>query len=161
MKQILKEFKIFILRGSVLDFAIGITIGAVFNSFVRSLVGDVIMPPVGFLIGGVDFGELFISLGPENYETLSEAREAGAATLNYGIFMNTLIIFLMTVIAVFFLVKVINAMREESEKELGTTAITRPCPFCLTDISRKASRCPNCTSEVEPITTKEESLKQN
>lgn len=157
MKDILKEFKTFALKGSVLDFAIGITIGAVFNSFVRSLVGDVIMPPVGFLIGGVDFRELFISLGPESYETLSKAQEAGAATLNYGIFMNTLISLLITIIAVFFLVKAINIMREEEEKEPGTFATTRPCPFCLTDISRKASRCPNCTSEVEPVGMKEAS----
>ncbi|MFP4616693.1 MAG: large conductance mechanosensitive channel protein MscL [Candidatus Paceibacterota bacterium] len=148
MKDILKEFKTFALKGSVLDLAIGIIIGAAFNSVVRSLVDDIIMPPVGFLIGEVDFREIFFVLGSEKYETLSEAQEAGAATLNYGIFINTLISFLITAIAVFFLVKAINTMRENKEKKPEATKVTRPCPFCLTDISRKASRCPNCTSEI-------------
>ncbi len=151
MKKILNEFKTFALKGSVLDLAIGIIIGAAFNSVVRSFVDDLVMPPIGFLIGEVDFREFFIVFGPEKYETLSEAQSAGAAVISYGVFINALISFLITAIAVFFLVKAVNVMREKKEKEPKTTSTTRPCPYCFTDISRKASRCPNCTSEVEII----------
>lgn len=155
MKNVLEEFKVFVLRGNTLDFAIGITIGAVFNSVVKSLVNDVIMPPIGYLIGGVDLRDFFITLGPKSYETLNAAQEAGAATLNYGIFINALISILITILAVFFLIKAINVMREKDGSEMGVTAATRPCPYCLTDIPKEAKRCPNCTSEIEVVETKE------
>ncbi len=158
MKSVLKEFKTFALKGSVLDLAIGIIIGAAFNSVVRSMVDDVIMPPIGFLIGEVDFREFFIVLGPGEYETLSDAQAVGAATLNYGVFINAIISFLITAIAVFFLVKAINTMRERKEKKPETTATTRPCPFCFTDILRKATRCPNCTSKVDALDDKKEAV---
>ncbi len=151
MKKILNEFKIFALKGSVLDLAIGIIIGAAFNSVVRSFVDDLIMPPIGFLIGEVDFREFFIVLGPEKYDTLSEAQSAGVATISYGVFINALISFLITALAVFFLVKAVNVMRERREETPKVTKTTRPCPYCFVDISRKASRCPSCTSEVKPM----------
>lgn len=151
MKNTLKEFKIFVLRGNILDFAIGITIGAVFNSLVRSLVNDVIMPPVGFLLGGTDFSEFFIVLGPEKYETLNKAREAGVATINYGVFVNALMGFVITAVAVFFLVKAVNVMREEKEKELGAAVATRLCPYCLTEVPQKAIKCLACASEISLI----------
>lgn len=151
MRNILNEFKTFALKGSVVDLAVGIIIGAAFNSIVRSLVDDIVMPPIGFLIGDVDFQEFFITLGPENYETLSEAQSAGAVTINYGLFINALVSFLVVALAVFFMVRGINVLRERRDKEPKTTPTTRPCPFCFTDISRKAKRCPNCTSAVDPL----------
>ena len=151
MRKILNEFKTFALKGSVVDLAVGIIIGAAFNSIVRSLVDDIIMPPIGYLIGNVDFREFFIVLGPERYETLGEAQTAGVATINYGLFINALVSFLVVAFTVFFMVRAINVLRERRDKESKPTPTTRPCPFCFTDISRKAKRCPNCTSEIEPF----------
>ena len=151
MKKIFEEFKKFALKGSVIDLAIGIIIGAAFNSIVKSLVDDIIMPPLGFLLGEVDFKEFFINLGSEHYETLSEAQSAGAATINYGMFINNMTSFLVVAFSVFLLVKGINILRERQEQTPKETKTTRPCPHCLTDISRKADRCPNCTSKIEPL----------
>lgn len=151
MRKILNEFKTFAVKGSAIDLAVGIIIGAAFNSIVRSLVDDIIMPPIGFLLGGVDFREFFIALGSERYETLNEAKEAGVATINYGVFINALISFVITAAAVFFLVKMINLLRESREKDPKPTPTTRSCPFCFTEIPRKATKCPACTSEVSPV----------
>jgi large conductance mechanosensitive channel len=146
-----KDFKEFAMRGNVVDMAVGIIIGAAFGGIVRSLVADVIMPPIGLLLGRVDFSELFITLhegtaaGP--YATLAEAQEAGAVTINYGIFGNEIISFVIVAFAVFLLVRGMNRLkRREEEKPAAPT--TRDCPECFTSIPIKARRCPNCTSEL-------------
>jgi large conductance mechanosensitive channel len=143
----LKEFKEFIERGSVLDMAVGIIIGAAFGTVVTSLVDDIIMPPVGRLLGGVDFTNLFINLGPGTYETLAEAQEAGAATINYGLFINTIITFVIVALAVFLLVRTVNSWRTEEEAPEETT--TKSCPECLSEIPLEARRCAFCTTKLE------------
>ena len=146
-----KEFKEFAMRGNVLDMAIGIVIGGAFGTIVKSLVADVIMPPIGLLLGGVDFSNLFAvvkggdPIGP--YQALADAQAAGAVTINYGVFINNVISFLIVALAVFMLVKSINAMRREEEAPPAEPT-TKDCPFCATEIAIKATRCPNCTSEV-------------
>ena len=147
----LQEFKKFAMRGNVVDMAVGIIIGGAFGTIVKSLVADVIMPPVGLLLGGVDFSDLFFTLkdgatvGP--YATLAMAQEAGAVTISYGVFINSVISFLIVAFAVFLLIKSINKMQaeEEAPEEAPTT---KECPFCLSSIAIKATRCPNCTSEL-------------
>jgi large conductance mechanosensitive channel len=145
MKKILGEFKEFAVKGSVIDLAIGIIIGAAFNKIINSLVNDIILPPIGKLLKGVDFSNLFITLGNGHYTTLKEAAEAGVATINYGLFINALISFLLTALAVFFIVKLINRLkRDEKKKEDAPPG--RHCHFCDSAISLKATRCPHCTS---------------
>lgn len=142
----LKDFKEFAMRGNVVDMAVGIIIGGAFGTIVKSLVSDVIMPPIGLLMGGVDFTDLFITLkegaeaGP--YVTLAAAQEAGAVTIGYGIFFNAVISFLIVAFAVFLLIRALNKMQAEEPSEPDT----KECGFCYTDIPIKASRCPNCTS---------------
>lgn len=148
----LKDFKEFAMRGNVVDMAVGIIIGAAFGTIVKSLVSDVIMPPIGLLLGGVDFTDLFVTLkagaelaGP--YATLEAAQAAGAVTINYGAFFNTVISFLIIAFAVFMLVSSINkAKKKEEEKPAEVT--TKECPHCCTEIAIKATRCPNCTTEL-------------
>lgn len=148
----LKEFKEFALRGNVMDMAIGIIIGAAFGTIVKSLVADVIMPPIGLLLGNVDFANLFVVLkegaaqaGP--YATLAAAHDAGAVTLNYGVFLNTIISFLIVAFAVFLLVRQMNRMKKQ-EEAAPAPPDTKDCPFCLSTIPIKATRCPHCTSEL-------------
>ena len=144
---ILKEFKEFAVRGNVIDMAVGIIIGAAFGKIVNSLVQDIVMPPVGVLIGGIDFSSHFINLSEESYATLAEAQAAGAATLNYGIFLNTVLSFLIVALCVFFLVKQINRLkRKEDVASIAPTQ--KSCPYCFTSISIKATRCPFCTSQL-------------
>ncbi|CAA0100940.1 Large-conductance mechanosensitive channel [Halioglobus japonicus] len=145
----LDEFKKFAMRGNVVDMAVGIIIGGAFGTIVKSLVSDVIMPPIGLLLGGVDFSDLFVTLkegaiaGP--YTTLAAAQEAGAVTISYGLFINSVISFLIVAFAVFLLIKGINNLQaEEAEPEEEVT--TKDCPFCMTSIAIAATRCPNCTS---------------
>jgi large conductance mechanosensitive channel len=146
----LEEFKKFAMRGNVVDMAVGIIIGGAFGTIVKSLVADVIMPPVGLLLGGVDFSDLFITLkegaaaGP--YATLAIAQEAGAVTISYGIFINAIISFLIVAFAVFLLIRGINKMQAEEEPAAEPTE--KDCPHCLTSVAIKATRCPNCTSEL-------------
>jgi large conductance mechanosensitive channel len=146
----LEEFKKFAMRGNVVDMAVGIIIGGAFGTIVKSLVADVIMPPVGLLLGGVDFSDLFITLkegatvGP--YGTLAIAQEAGAVTISYGIFINAVISFLIVAFAVFLLIRGINRLQAEEEEPAEATE--KDCPYCLTSIVIKATRCPNCTSEL-------------
>lgn len=146
-----KEFKEFAMKGNVLDMAIGIVIGGAFGTIVKSLVSDVIMPPIGLLLGGVDFSNLFAVMkqgdpaGP--YAALVDAQAAGAVTVNYGLFINNIISFLIVALAVFALVKSINAMRREEEAPAAEPT-TKDCPYCASEIAIKATRCPNCTSEV-------------
>lgn len=144
----LQEFKKFAMRGNVVDMAVGIIIGGAFGTIVKSLVDDVIMPPVGLLLGGVDFSDLFFTLkdgamtGP--YTTLAAAREAGAVTLSYGLFINSLISFMIVAFAVFLLIKSINKLQPKvPEPEV---VATKECPFCISAIPLQATRCPNCTS---------------
>lgn len=148
----LKEFKTFAMRGNVVDMAVGIIIGGAFGTIVKSLVDDVLMPPIGLLLGGVDFSELFVTLkegatviGP--YETLSAARDAGAVTINYGLFFNALVSFLIVAFAVFLLIKAINRLQREKEAPAAAPT-TKDCPYCLSAIPLKATRCGHCTSEV-------------
>jgi len=147
----LEEFKKFAMRGNVVDMAVGIIIGGAFGTIVKSLVADVIMPPIGLLLGGVDFSDCFITLkdgataGP--YETLIGAQEAGAVFISYGVFINSVISFLIVAFAVFLLIKSINKMQAE-EEEAPEDPTEKECPHCFTSISLKATRCPNCTSEL-------------
>jgi large conductance mechanosensitive channel len=147
----LEEFKEFISRGNVVDLAVGIIIGTAFGAIVKSLVSDVIMPPIGLLLGKVDFSNLFLVLKegdkPGPYYTIASAQEAGAVTLNYGMFINNIVTFLIVAAAVFFMVKVINRLRRE-RAVAPPPPTTKECPFCFTAIPIKAVRCPNCTSEL-------------
>ena len=145
----IEEFKKFIMRGNVVDMAVGIIIGGAFGTIVKSLVADVLMPPIGLLLGGVDFSNLFITLktgttaGP--YASLAAAQEAGAVVISYGVFMNGIISFLIVAFAVFLLIRGINKLQEEEPPEDPTT---KECSFCMSTIPINAVRCPNCTSEL-------------
>jgi len=146
----LQEFKDFAMKGNVVDMAVGIIIGGAFGTIVKSLVSDVIMPPIGLLLGGVDFANFFVVLkdgseaaGP--YVALADAQSAGAVTINYGVFMNALVSFLIVAFAVFLLIKGINNMRREEEAP-PSEPTTKDCEFCCSTIPIKASRCPNCTA---------------
>lgn len=146
-----KEFKAFAMRGNVVDMAVGIIIGGAFGTIVKSLVDDVMMPPIGLLLGGVDFSDLFLTLkqgaagGP--YATLAQAKAAGAVTMNIGLFMNAVISFLIVAFAVFMLIKAINKLQFQ-KPEAPAAPTTKECPYCCSTIPIKASRCPACTSEV-------------
>lgn len=142
----LKEFKVFAMRGNVIDLAIGVIIGGAFGKIVSSFVVDVIMPLIGLLLGNVNFTNLFVNLGPVKYETLVAAQEAGAPTLNYGIFINAIIDFLIVAFVIFLVVKGINKMQKPAPVAPPTT---KKCPFCFTDIALEAKRCPNCTSQLD------------
>jgi large conductance mechanosensitive channel len=142
----LKEFKEFALRGNVLDLAIGVIIGGAFGKIVSSFVSDVLMPPIGKLLGGVDFSNLFVVLGPGEYPTLAAAKEAGAATLNYGSFVNTLIDFLIVAFSIFLVVKAVN--RAMPKPAPAPAPAMKDCPHCCSPIPAKATRCAHCTSAV-------------
>jgi large conductance mechanosensitive channel len=147
----LKEFKEFALRGNVVDMAVGIIIGAAFGTIVKSLVDDVIMPPIGLLLGGLDFANFFILLKagspPGPYASLAEAQEAGAVTVNYGVFTNAVVSFLIIAFVVFLIVRSINRMRREEEAPPAEPT-TKECPYCLSTIPIGATRCAYCTSEL-------------
>lgn len=149
----LKDFKAFIMRGNVVDMAVGITIGAAFGAIVASLVKDVIMPPVGLALGKIDFSNLAIFLKqgttPGPYASLAAAQAAGAVTLNYGLFINAVISFLILALVVFFfIVRPIARMQAPKKAAEPAAPTTKECPFCYTNISLKATRCPNCTSQL-------------
>ncbi|HPR64444.1 MAG TPA: large conductance mechanosensitive channel protein MscL [Thermoanaerobaculia bacterium] len=143
----IKEFKEFAMRGNVMDMAIGIILGAAFGKIISSFVNDILMPPLGKLIGGVDFSNLFISLSGGEYATLDAAKEAGAATINYGIFINTVLDFLIVAFAIFLVVRQMNRLKRKEEAPPAEPT-TKACPKCCTDIPIKAVRCPHCTSEL-------------
>jgi large conductance mechanosensitive channel len=145
-----KEFKEFAMRGNVLDLAVGIVIGAAFGKIVTSLVNDVLMPPIGLVVKNIDFKDLFINLSATSYPTIAAAKAAGAPTLNYGMFLNTILEFLIVAFAVFLLVRTVN--RAVPKPVAAPT--TQDCPFCRTGIPLGASRCPNCTSELKTAATK-------
>jgi large conductance mechanosensitive channel len=140
-----KEFKEFIMRGNVLDLAVGIVIGAAFGKIVSSLVTDILMPPIGVVMGKVDFSNLFIDLSGHGYPSVAAAKAAGAATINYGLFLNTLVDFLIVAFVIFLVVKQANRMKRPAPVAAATT---KECPFCHTNIPIAATRCPNCTSQL-------------
>ena len=148
----LKEFKEFAMRGNVIDMAVGIIIGAAFGTIVNSLVQDVIMPPIGLLLGNVDFTNIFAVLkegkvaGP--YASIAAAKAGGAVTINFGVFVNTIISFILIAFAVFLLVRTINKMRRQEEAPPAAPT-TKDCIYCFSNIPIKATRCPNCTSELK------------
>lgn len=143
--SIIKEFKEFAIKGNAFDMAVGIIIGAAFTTIVKSLVDDIIMPLIGVITGGVNFSDLFINLSGENFQTLTEAKEAGAATLNYGLLINAIITFLIVAWVLFLLVKAFNKTKK-AEPEAPAT--TKKCSFCKSEINIEATRCPNCTSQI-------------
>ncbi|HAS04647.1 MAG TPA: large conductance mechanosensitive channel protein MscL [Dehalococcoidia bacterium] len=151
MKKLLSEFKDFIQRGNVMDMAVGVIIGIAFGAIVTSLVNDIIMPPVGLLLGNADFSDLYINLSGTDYASLSDAKAAGAAVIAYGAFINTIINFLIIALAVFFMIRFVNNLGKLTKKEEEAVAepTTKECPFCLSSIAIKATRCPNCTSQLD------------
>lgn len=143
----LKEFKEFAMRGNVMDMAVGVIIGAAFGKIITSLVNDIIMPPIGKLMGGVDFANLFITLNGAAYKTLAEAQKAGAPTINYGLFINAILDFLIVAFTIFIVVKQINRLKKAPPAD----PTTRECPFCISQVPLNASKCPNCTSELKIV----------
>ncbi len=141
----LKEFRDFIMRGNVLDLAVAVIIGAAFGAVVSSLVKDILLPPLGLLLGKVNFSDLFFSLNGQAYASLKAAADAGAPTLNYGVFLQEVINFLFIAFAVFLIVRTANRMRPPAP----AAPATKDCPYCYTSIPIKATRCPNCTSELK------------
>jgi large conductance mechanosensitive channel len=144
-----KEFKEFVQRGNVMDLAIGIIIGAAFGKIITSFVSDILMPPIGLALGKVDFANLYITLSGGHYETLKAAKEAGAVTINYGLFLGTVIDFLIVAFVIFLVIKQINRMKRKPDEPAPST---HECPFCLSSIPIKATRCPHCTSDLKTAT---------
>jgi len=144
----LKEFKEFAMRGNMLDMAVGIIIGAAFGKIITSFVSDILMPPIGLLVGKVDFSGLFINLSGQSFATLADAKKAGAATLNYGLFLNTVLDFLIVAFAIFLLIKQVNRLKREPAEVVAAEPSTKECPYCLSAIPIKASRCGHCTSQL-------------
>jgi large conductance mechanosensitive channel len=148
MAGFLGEFREFAMKGNVLDLAIGVIIGTSFGKIVSSLVNDVIMPPLGKLLGNMDFSSMFIDLSGKGYATLADAKAAGAATINYGVFINTVIDFLIVALAIFLMVRQINQLKRKDAAPAAPAVMTKECQYCVSQIPVKAVRCPNCTSEL-------------
>ncbi len=142
-----KEFKEFLQRGNVIDLAVAVVVGAAFGAIVNSFVNDILMPPIGLALGGVDFANLFIDLSGQGYASLADAQAAGAATINYGLSLHAIITFVIVAFAVFLLVKAITAATPKKE-DAPAEPTTKECPYCFTTIAIKATRCPNCTSQL-------------
>ena len=145
--KILKDFKEFAMRGNMIDMAVGIIIGVAFGKIISSLVSDILMPPVGLLLGKMDFSNLFINLSGEHYPSLAAAKEAGISTINYGLFLNYIIDFIIVAFLVFLLIRQINKLKHKEEKE--TKPKTKECPYCFSTIHQKAIRCSSCTTELK------------
>lgn len=144
----LKEFKEFALKGNVIDLAVGVIIGGAFGKLITSLVNDIIMPLIGLILGKIDFANLFITLGDGSFKTVAEAKEAGVATLNYGLFFNTIIDFLIIAFCIFFVIRQMNRLKPK-KVEIPAAPTTKNCPYCFTEIHKDAIRCPHCTSELK------------
>jgi large conductance mechanosensitive channel len=142
------EFKEFIMRGNVVDLAIGVVIGAAFGKIVTSFVEDILMPPIGLLLGNADFSNLFINLSGKDYPSVAAAKQAGAATLNYGIFFNNILNFVIIAFAIFLLIKQINRMNRPAPAAAASPT-TKDCPYCLSAVPLKATKCAHCTSELK------------
>jgi len=151
----LKEFKEFAMRGNVMDMAVGVIIGAAFGKIITSIVSDVIMPPIGLLLGGIDFSNLFINLTPSRLvsHTLAEAKVNGLVTINYGLFANTVIDFIIVAFVIFIMIKQINRLKRKTA-EVPVTPAAKECHYCFSQINIKATRCPNCTSALSEAGTK-------
>jgi len=141
----LKEFKEFITRGNVIDLAVGVIIGGAFGKIISSLVNDIIMPPIGMLLHGVNFSDLFLTMDGNAFASLADAQKAGAPTLNYGLFINNIIDFIIIAFVIFLMIRVINRMKKQPAPAEPNT---RDCPYCFTSISKQATRCPHCTSQL-------------
>lgn len=137
------------MRGNVIDLAVAVIIGGAFGKIITSLVNDVLMPPIGLLLGKVDFSNLYINMGVEKYASLAEAQAAGAPTLNYGLFLNNVVDFLIVALVIFIIIRAMSRLTKKEEKPAEVT--TRDCPYCMTTISKKATRCPHCTSEINAV----------
>jgi len=146
----LKEFKEFAMRGNVIDMAVGIIIGAAFGKIVSSLVNDILMPPIGFLLGKMDFSNLFFNLSDKSYATVAEAKAAGAVAISYGVFINHVIDFTIVAFAVFLLVRQVNKLQKKTEPAPSEPS-TKECKYCLSSIPVKATRCPQCTSTLDAV----------
>jgi len=145
----LQEFKTFAMRGNVIDLAVAVIIGGAFGKITASFVNDIVMPPIGLILGNVDFTNLFINLSNIDYATLADAKAAGAPTINYGLFINTILDFLIIAFVVFLAIRAMMRMRrKEQVEEIKSAPTTKDCPFCVTSISLQATRCPNCTSQL-------------
>ena len=142
----LKEFKEFALKGNMLDLAVAVIIGGAFGKIITSLVNDIIMPPIGLLLGGINFKDLYWNLSGKAYESLEAAQKAGAPTINYGMFLNTIIDFLIVALVLFLVIRAFNKLKKPAPAAAPTT---KTCPFCQTEIPLKATRCPHCTSEIK------------
>ncbi len=142
----LKEFKEFAMRGNLLDMAVGIILGVAFGKIITSFVNDILMPPLGLLLGKMDFSNLFINISGTPYATLADAKKAGAATINYGLFLNTVLDFLIVAFVIFLLIRQVNKLKKAEEPPPPPPA--KDCPYCLSTIPVKASRCPHCTSQL-------------
>ncbi len=146
MRHFFREFRAFAARGNVIDMAVGVVIGAAFGKIVSSFVDDILMPPLGLIAGKVDFSNLYVNLSGKEYDTLAQAKAAGAATLNYGLFINQVINFLIVAFAIFLMLRQINKLKSAPKEESPST---KSCPFCVSTIPLQATRCPNCTSQLE------------
>ncbi len=143
------EFKNFIMRGNVLDLAVAVIIGAAFGKIVTSLVNDVLMPPIGLILGKVDFSSLFINLSGKSYPTLTAAKAAGAPTINYGLFLNTVIDFLIIGFVIFLVIRSLSNVAKKIAPPAAPPTVTKECPFCCSTIPEKAIRCPHCTTTLQ------------
>lgn len=143
----LKEFKAFVMRGNVIDLAVAVIIGGAFGKIVSSLVNDIIMPPIGLLLKGINFADLYVSLNRQAYATLAEAQAAGAPVLAYGNFIKNIVDFLIIALVIFLLIKGMNSMKKKAEPAAAEPTL-KDCPHCFTTIPIKATRCPNCTSQL-------------
>jgi large conductance mechanosensitive channel len=146
--SVMKEFREFAARGNVVDLAVGVIIGAAFGKIVTSLVNDIVMPPIGMIIRRIDFKNLFVALNGQTYASVADAQKAGAPTINYGMFLNTVLEFLIVAFVIFLMVRQINRLKTPAPAP--PTDETRDCPFCVSRISTKATRCPSCTSDLRP-----------
>lgn len=145
--DLLKEFRTFAMRGNVIDLAVGVVVGGAFGKIVTSLVNDIVMPPIGLLLGRVDFSNLFISLSSRHFDSVAEAKQAGVPTINYGIFLNTILEFLIIAFSIFLVVRQINRLHAKlAPPPAAAPPATKDCPYCCTAIPVAATRCPNCTS---------------
>lgn len=145
-----KEFREFAIKGSVIDLATGVIIGSAFTKIVTSLTQDILMPPIGLLLGKTDFTNLYISLRGQHFPRLADAQAAGVPTIRYGLFLNNVLDFLLVAFVIFLMVKQVNRIKRKLDTEPAAAPTERKCPYCLTNISIKATRCPACTSDVEP-----------
>lgn len=146
-----REFKTFVMRGNVLDLAVAVIIGGVFGKIVTSLVNDVIMPPIGLVVGKVDFSSLYLNLSPNIYASLVEAQKAGAPVIKYGMFINTVIDFLIVSFVIFLVVRLANRFHLQQAAAVPVPPTTKECPFCLSSIPLKANRCGHCTSDLNTV----------